>query len=160
VSVLSGSIVLPMVIPEPVVQVFRLYACHLHNCVIFSLHDRCMHEMQGKAAYIRSKVTGPFPRPYASGSYMHRAPFFIVACMSHACVTAPKPVAAGDGVVDDSLSPGKMVHTFVVYAALVILITFLTFSGIKNLASYCRGRGESGRYLIYLITVPSQGVCN
>jgi hypothetical protein len=47
-----------------------------------------------------------------------------------------KPVAAGDGDVDGSLSPGKMVHTFAVYAALVIRITFVTFSGIKNLANY------------------------
>jgi hypothetical protein len=29
--------------------------------------------MQGKAAYIRPKVVRPFPEPYASRSYMHRA---------------------------------------------------------------------------------------
>jgi hypothetical protein len=28
-------------------------------------------ELQGNAAYIRSKVVKPFPGPYASGSYMH-----------------------------------------------------------------------------------------
>jgi hypothetical protein len=33
--------------------------------------------MQGKTAYIRPKVVGPFPGPDASESYMHRAaPFF------------------------------------------------------------------------------------
>jgi hypothetical protein len=30
-------------------------------------------EMQGNATYIRAKVTGPFPRPCASRSYVHRA---------------------------------------------------------------------------------------
>jgi hypothetical protein len=29
--------------------------------------------MQGKAAYIRPKVVRPFPGPYASGNYVHRA---------------------------------------------------------------------------------------
>jgi hypothetical protein len=28
-------------------------------------------EMPGKSVYIRPKVIGPFPRPYASGSYVH-----------------------------------------------------------------------------------------
>jgi hypothetical protein len=30
-------------------------------------------EMQRMAAYIRPKVVGPFPEPYVSGSYVHRA---------------------------------------------------------------------------------------
>jgi hypothetical protein len=30
-------------------------------------------EMQEKAAYIKPNVVGPFPRPCASGSYVHRA---------------------------------------------------------------------------------------
>jgi hypothetical protein len=33
-------------------------------------------EVQGKAAYIRLKVFGPFSRPCASGSYVHQAAFF------------------------------------------------------------------------------------
>jgi hypothetical protein len=33
--------------------------------------------MQGKAAYIRPKVVGPFPRPCASKSYMHRAALMV-----------------------------------------------------------------------------------
>jgi hypothetical protein len=32
--------------------------------------------MQGKAAYIRAKVVGPFPEPCASGNYVHRAALF------------------------------------------------------------------------------------
>jgi hypothetical protein len=32
--------------------------------------------MQGKATYVRPKVVGPFPGPYASGSYVHRAALF------------------------------------------------------------------------------------
>jgi hypothetical protein len=32
--------------------------------------------MQGKAVYIRPKVAGPFPRPCASRSYMHRAALY------------------------------------------------------------------------------------
>jgi hypothetical protein len=34
-------------------------------------------EMQGKAAYIRLKVVGPFPDLCASGSYVHRVAFFL-----------------------------------------------------------------------------------
>jgi hypothetical protein len=34
--------------------------------------------MQGKAAYIRSKLVGPFPGPCASGNYVHRAALFDV----------------------------------------------------------------------------------
>jgi hypothetical protein len=33
-------------------------------------------EMQEKAMYIRPKVVGPFPGPYATGSYMHWAVLF------------------------------------------------------------------------------------
>ena len=33
-------------------------------------------KMQGKAAYKKIQVVGPFPEPCASGSYMHRAPSF------------------------------------------------------------------------------------
>jgi hypothetical protein len=29
-------------------------------------------QMQGKAVYIRTKVVRPFPRPCASGSYVHQ----------------------------------------------------------------------------------------
>jgi hypothetical protein len=32
--------------------------------------------MQGKTAYIRPKVVGPFPGPCASGSYVHWAALF------------------------------------------------------------------------------------
>jgi hypothetical protein len=32
--------------------------------------------MQGRAAYIRPKVVGPFPGPCVSGSYVHRAAIF------------------------------------------------------------------------------------
>jgi hypothetical protein len=32
-----------------------------------------MAEMQGKIAYTKYKVVGPFSKPYVSGSYMHRA---------------------------------------------------------------------------------------
>jgi hypothetical protein len=35
-------------------------------------------EMQGKAAYIRPKVVGPFPELCASGSYIHRAALFTI----------------------------------------------------------------------------------
>jgi hypothetical protein len=38
-------------------------------------------EMQGKTAYIRPKVVGPFPRPCASGSYMHRAVLFMLCLL-------------------------------------------------------------------------------
>jgi hypothetical protein len=41
-------------------------------------------EMQGKAAYIRPKAVGPFPGPYASGSYVHRAAFFLM-CFNFNC---------------------------------------------------------------------------
>jgi hypothetical protein len=34
--------------------------------------------MQGKVAYIRPKVVGSFPGPYASGSYVHRAALIII----------------------------------------------------------------------------------
>jgi hypothetical protein len=34
--------------------------------------------MLGKAMYIRPKVVGHFPRPCASGSYVHRAALFIL----------------------------------------------------------------------------------
>jgi hypothetical protein len=37
-----------------------------------------LKEMQGKTAYIRPKVAGPFPGPYASGNYMHRAALFYI----------------------------------------------------------------------------------
>jgi hypothetical protein len=33
-------------------------------------------EMQGKAAYIRPKVVGPFPKFCASRSYMHQAALY------------------------------------------------------------------------------------
>jgi hypothetical protein len=44
-------------------------------CTNFSLVSckQPLTEMQGKTAYIRTKVVGPFPGPCASGSYMHRA---------------------------------------------------------------------------------------
>jgi hypothetical protein len=32
--------------------------------------------MQGKSAYIKPKVVRPFPGPYASRSYVHRAALF------------------------------------------------------------------------------------
>jgi hypothetical protein len=32
--------------------------------------------MQGKTAYIRSKIVGPFPRSCTSGSYVHRAALY------------------------------------------------------------------------------------
>jgi hypothetical protein len=35
-------------------------------------------EMQRKAAYIRHKVVGPFPRPCVSRSYVHWAALFII----------------------------------------------------------------------------------
>jgi hypothetical protein len=38
-------------------------------------------EMQGKVAYIRPKVVGPFPGSYASWSYVHRAALFYDICM-------------------------------------------------------------------------------
>jgi hypothetical protein len=38
--------------------------------------------MQGKAAYIRTKMVGPFPGPYARKSYVNRAALFIDALLS------------------------------------------------------------------------------
>jgi hypothetical protein len=35
-------------------------------------------KMQGKNTYIRPKVIRSFPRPCASGSYMHRAALFLL----------------------------------------------------------------------------------
>jgi hypothetical protein len=60
----------------------------------------------------------------------------IIACMSRVCSYRTKSVAAGNGVAEDSLPPGKMMHPFVVYAALVMYVAFVTFSGIKILANY------------------------
>jgi hypothetical protein len=34
--------------------------------------------MQGKTAYIRPKVAGPFPISFASGSYVYRTALFLV----------------------------------------------------------------------------------
>jgi hypothetical protein len=45
--VITKSIVLPIVIPEPLVSevpLFCLYDRHLHNYVTLSMHDHCMHE--------------------------------------------------------------------------------------------------------------------
>jgi hypothetical protein len=55
-------------------------------------------------------------RNYVSLSMHH-------CCMHKSCLCYfTKPVAAGNSVVEDSLSPGKMVHPFVVYAALVMYV--------------------------------------
>jgi hypothetical protein len=35
-------------------------------------------EMQGKMAYIRAEVVGPFPGPCASESYVHQAALFYI----------------------------------------------------------------------------------
>jgi hypothetical protein len=53
-------------------------ACYI-KCVISiapSPWNQPLAEMQEKTAYIRPKVIEPFPRPYTSGSYMHRAALF------------------------------------------------------------------------------------
>jgi hypothetical protein len=39
-------------------------------------------EMQGKAAYIRPKVVGPFPIPCARESYMYRAALYMPVSVS------------------------------------------------------------------------------
>jgi hypothetical protein len=67
---------------------------------------------------------------------------YIALCMHDCCMHKSclcyftKPVAAGNSVVEDSLSPGKMMHPFVIYAALVMYVTSVSFSGIKILANY------------------------
>jgi hypothetical protein len=43
-------------------------------------------EMQGKAAYIRPKVVGPFPRPCASRSYMHRSAPCLSVCLAQSVI--------------------------------------------------------------------------
>jgi hypothetical protein len=53
-------------------------------------------EMQGKTAYIRSKVIGPFLGPCASGSYMLWAACFLKILTSY---DAPDPWIPGSGGV-------------------------------------------------------------
>jgi hypothetical protein len=38
-------------------------------------------EMQGKTAYIRPKVVGPFLGPCANKSYVHRGPLISYRCL-------------------------------------------------------------------------------
>jgi hypothetical protein len=43
---------------------------------LFKSWKQPLAEMQGKTAYIRPEVVGPFPGPCISMSYMHRATLF------------------------------------------------------------------------------------
>jgi hypothetical protein len=54
--------------------------------------------MQRKATCIRPKVIGPFPGPYTSGSYVHRAAFFYGFHAPKVVGPFPSPCASGSYV--------------------------------------------------------------
>jgi hypothetical protein len=53
-----------------------LIHCYVH--LLNALWKWPLAEMQRRAACIRPKVIGPFPRPRTSGSYVHRAALIVV----------------------------------------------------------------------------------
>jgi hypothetical protein len=58
-----------------------------HEVMGSSAGNKPLAEMQGKDAYIRPNVVGPFPRPCISESYVHRAALHVFI------ITVPPTVA-------------------------------------------------------------------